>query len=177
VHIFTGSPTVAAAGVAALLLCGPANGSVPARAPAAAAIGARSSQEEPGVLIGLEYNIAGMPPGSVLNVQFSIADVDTGEGGVARATAGGIYSVIFDRDAFVLSGTPGTPLTAELTEDLWVSVPLLHGTADIPAGTTVTLTNPITGQKIDLHSGSFTLATGISGVGGGAPPPGPGRHR
>lgn len=136
------------------------------RAPRLSAADSPSAQEK---LLTLKYVIKDMRAGSVLHVTYD-SGVDSGVGGDARALTGGIRAVHFENHAIVLSATGRAALGCELSGDLFVTGTTISGTADIPAGAIVTLTNSDTGQRIDLHSGRFTLPTG--GVGVGAPPPG-----
>jgi hypothetical protein len=153
---------LAVLGLGAMAVAAPAQARE-TRAPAPRSAGARET------LLTLEYVVKDMSADSVLNVTYD-SGVVSGAGGDARAVTGGIRTVDFLNDAFVLSALSGTALDGEVNDDLFVTTPTITGTADIPAGATVTLTNADTGQRIDLKSGRFSLPTGTSGV--GAPPPG-----
>jgi hypothetical protein len=59
-------------------------------------------------------------------------------------------------------------LSASATVILSVGTAPVTGTASVPSGTTVTLTNGLTGQKITLTSGSFSIPSGV-GVGVSGP--------
>ncbi len=122
----------------------------------------------PGQLETLEYDITGLPPGSTVHVVYQ-SGVDSGAGGDARAVAGGIGVIEFADNAFQVSSTRSTPLDAELNDDLYVRGPEIKGTATIPAGVSVTVTSALTGRKIDLHAGPFTMPVGPGRPGRPAP--------
>lgn len=159
---------MAVAVTAAGLLLGPAGASAAATRHAPPVIERDAGIGAPRQLATLEYDITGLPPGSTVHVLYR-SGVDSGAGGDARAVAGGIGVIEFADNAFQVSSTRGTPLDAELNDDLYVEGPEIKGTATIPAGVSVTVTNALTGREMDLHAGPFTMPLGVGRPGPSTP--------
>lgn len=98
-----------------------------------------------------------------LLVKYNPAGVVADEGGIAIARSGVMTNVYLGGLVVALGVPSRTRLDATMTSMLRVDGAELTGTATVPAGATVTVTNDDTGQKLDLHSGPFSFATGVAG--------------
>jgi hypothetical protein len=110
--------------------------------------------------VDMEFVVHNLPPGKFLLLSYDTGGV-VSKGGTA--TGSGIGSVTFSPGSIELSGFGGEPLFADLTAFLSISVPTFSGTAVIPAGTSVSLTNKKTHTTIGLSNGDFSIATGVGG--------------
>lgn len=96
-------------------------------------------------------------------MKYDPAGVVADEGGTAIARSGVMTNVYLGGLVVVLGVPSGTRLDVTMTNMLRVDGAALTGTATVPDGATVTVTNDDTGQKIALHSGPFSFATGLAG--------------
>jgi hypothetical protein len=154
-----------------LLAVGPASASIaspPAAAsprPAAGDAPAATSAE-----VHFEFTVKNLPAGSLLLLIY-FSGVQQALGGQAQARAGGIGTVDLLANSIVLGGAGNTALDADVTSFLSVDAAAITGTATIPAGASVSVTNLTTHKTIGLTNGPFSIPTGV-GTGVGAPPPG-----
>jgi hypothetical protein len=111
-------------------------------------------------IIHLEYKVTGQPTRTLLTINF---ESGVGANGViAEAPSGGIKVLSAnDRGTLQLAPSGSTPLDADITQFLVVSTAEVSGTADIPRGTSVTLTNFENGTTITLTGGPFSISTGV----------------
>jgi hypothetical protein len=113
--------------------------------------------------VRLAFTVNNLPAGGILIVHYSTS-VLSSRGGTATSRAGGIGTVGFLANALVLAATGASALDADVTDFLSVNAPEVTGTAKIPAGATVTVTNTATRQTISLAGGPFSIPVG-TGVG------------
>jgi len=108
----------------------------------------------------LVYQITNMPAGSSFEVVYT-SGVTSNSSGFAQSRHGGFRSVAFQSyySVSVDASASGGALYGNVSEHVGVSGPAITGTADVPAGATVTLLNATTDQTIDLPSGPFTIDT------------------
>jgi hypothetical protein len=135
----------------------------PLLALAGAASAATASQYLP-----LTYHVSGLPAGSRLDVVYSNG-VNEAVDGNAQAVQGSIQTAAFTPNNVVLISSAGQSLTAYLTQGLMVGSAPVTGWAIIPAGTTVTAKNFLTGQQTALINGPFSIPTGVGHLGARAP--------
>ncbi len=110
-------------------------------------------------IIDLEYKVTGQPARTLLSISFETAVQNTGL--IAEAPAGGIKVLsVTGRGDLKVAPTNSMPLDADITQFLTVTTATVSGTADIPAGTLVTLTNVTNGKTITLTGGPFSIPTG-----------------
>jgi hypothetical protein len=95
-----------------------------------------------------------------LSVRFNPAGILSDDGGLAMARSGAMDAVYETGLVFLLSVSGRTPLDAQATRLLRADTAVITGDATVPAGATVTVTNSDTGQKLDLHTGPFSIRTG-----------------
>jgi hypothetical protein len=122
---------------------------------------APSSQDLP-----FTFSVSGLPAGQTFEVVYSANE--TGLSGYTQASSGSMTGAGFASNSVYLTASTGGPLSAGATVILSVGTAPVTGTASIPSGTTVTLTNGLTGQKITLTNGSFSIPSGV-GVGVSGP--------
>jgi uncharacterized protein YdbL (DUF1318 family) len=168
-----GKPAAVVAAGLVILAVGPVSASIAApraakpRRPAQAAHPAASGQEASapsatGAYVDLTFEVKNLSDQGLL-VKYNPAGVVSDLGGIAMARSGAMNAVYLG-GLVVLLGVPArTRLDATATSMLRVDGAELTGTATVPAGATVTVTNGDTGQTIDLHSGPFSFATGLAG--------------
>jgi hypothetical protein len=113
------------------------------------------------------FSVSDLPAGKTFEVVYSANE--TGLSGYARVSSGSMIGAGFASNSIFLTASVSGPLSASATVILSVGTAPVTGTASIPSGTTVTLTNGLTSQEITLTSGSFSIP---SGVGVGLPGPG-----
>jgi hypothetical protein len=121
---------------------------------------AASPAQSTAKIIHLEYKVTGQPTRTLLTINF---ESGVGANGViAEAPSGGIKVLSAnDRGTLQLAPSGSTPLDADITQFLVVSTAEVSGTADIPRGTSVTLTNFENGTTITLTGGPFSISTGV----------------
>ncbi len=113
-----------------------------------------------GAFVDLTFEVKNLSDQGLL-VKYNPTGVVSDNGGTAMARSGTMTTVYLG-GLVVLLGVPSrTRLDATVTSMLRVDGAELTGTATVPAGATVTVTNGDTGQTIDLHSGPFSFATGL----------------
>jgi len=106
----------------------------------------------------LGLRIVGLPAGQSFGMTFD-SGVDRIGSGTAMAQSGAISNVIFARNLLVVSAASGAPLTAVVTDNLFLSGGLVTGTATVPAGTTVTASFG-GATEVALHGVRFSLGAG-----------------
>ena len=162
----------ATAAAVALLAGGPATAfaaspqAVPGqRAPVAVRTNspAADSQE-----IGFSFTIKNLPAGKVVQVAYGAGFQRSGDTKV-QETSGDFGTAQFSSGGFALLAGHSA-LSAVILDGVVVTSAPFTGTATIPAGASVTVTNTTTQQVVTLSSGvAFSIPTGVTGV--GAPPP------
>ncbi len=158
-----GKPAAAVAAGVMMLAVGPASASIAspsaAESPRAMAGGrAASTGPASAVSVDLSFDVKNLQ-GS-LAVRFNPAGIVSDEGGIAMASSGAMDAVYLGGLVFLLGASGRTPLDAQATNMLRADTAVITGDATVPAGATVTVTNSDTGQKLDLHSGPFSIPTG-----------------
>jgi hypothetical protein len=130
-----------------------ASGSLPYRVSAAA--GATRN-------VVFVFSISGLPANDPVMVNYSSSE--TGVDGFAQASSGSMSAAFFLSDVMELVASSPGSLDANATVTLATGSATVTGTALIPVGTIVTMTNDLTGQKITLTGGGFSIPSGV-GVG------------
>ena len=119
--------------------------------------------------IGFAFTITNLPAGKVVLVNYGAGfqrDTDT----KVQSTSGDFGTAQFEAAGFAVLAGHST-MSAVITDGVDVSSDPFTGTATIPAGASVTVTNTITQVTVTLSSGvAFSIPTGVPVV--GAPPPG-----
>lgn len=136
--------------------------SAPADSAPAASARAASAPAATGAFVDLTFEVKNLSDEGLL-VKYNPAGVVSDNGGTAMARSGTMSAVYLGGLVVLLSVPARTRLDATVTSMLRVDGAELTGTATVPAGATVTVTNGDTGQTIDLHSGPFSFATGLAG--------------
>jgi hypothetical protein len=108
------------------------------------------------------FSISNLPAGKTFEVVYSANE--TGLSGYAQASSGSMTGAGFASNSLYLTASTGGPLHTSATVILSVGTAPVTGTASVPSGATVTLTNGLTSQTITLASGSFSIPSGV-GVG------------
>lgn len=111
-------------------------------------------------LAGFTYTIGGLPAEQVFNVQYS-SGVDTAIGAQATATQGGFRLAFALTNALLVGADASGPLNGNVLQNVMVEPGPVTGTAQVPAGATVTLSNGA-GRTISLTGGPFTIPSGVS---------------
>jgi hypothetical protein len=130
---------------------------------------ATRTQQAAGPKFVLVFKVKNLPAEKALSVIYT-SGVQSGQGGTAVADSGAILSATLVGNAVVLLGSGG-PLDATVTEYLTADGAQLSGTATVPPGTDVTVTNPATHQTVTLTGGPFSVGTSLSVTGQPAPVP------
>ena len=157
-----GKPAVAVAAGLVMLAVGPASASIaaPRAAESPPAVAGGTSASAPPAAeasIDLTFDVKNLQ-GS-LAVQFNAAGIRADEGGLVMARSGAMTPSTTGL-VFLLGVSGRTPLDALATSLLRADTAVITGDAEVPAGATVTVTNSDTGQKLDLHTGTFSIRTG-----------------
>ena len=100
---------------------------------------APSSQDTP-----FTFSVSDLPADKTFEVVYSANE--TGLSGYAQASSGSMIGAGFASNSLYLTASTGGSLTADATVILSVGTAPVTGTASIPSGTTVTLTNGLTGR-------------------------------
>jgi hypothetical protein len=158
-----GKPAAAVAAGLVMLAVGPASASIAApraaESPRAVAGGTpASAPPTSGAFVDLSFDVKNLQ-GS-LSVRFNPAGILSDDGGLAMARSGAMDAVYLGGLVFLLGVSSRTPLDAVATNMLRADAAVITGDAEVPAGATVTVTNSDTGQKLDLHTGPFSIPTG-----------------
>lgn len=114
------------------------------------------------------FSISGLPAGDPVMVNYS--SNETGVEGFAQASSGSMSAAFFLSGFMELVASSSGSLDANATVTLATGSATVTGTALIPVGTTVTMTNDLTKQEITLTGGSFSILSGVGvsvGVGVG----------
>jgi hypothetical protein len=117
--------------------------------------------------IAFTFTISTLPAGKSISVNYSTNE--TGLGGSVQAKTGSMTQAWVTAGFLYVVASSDGPLTGPATETFSIGSAPFTGTSDIPAGTTVTLTNGKTGQTITLPTGSnqsFSLPSGVGPVAG-----------
>jgi hypothetical protein len=119
--------------------------------------------------IGFAFAITNLSAGKVVLVNYGAGfqrDTDT----KVQSTSGDFGTAQFEAAGFAVLAGHST-MSAIITDGIDVSSDPFTGTATIPAGASVTVTNTITQVTVTLSSGvPFSIPTGVPGL--GAPPGG-----
>jgi hypothetical protein len=159
-----GKPAVAVAAGLVMLAAGPASASIAApraaESPRAVA-GGTSASARPAAekYVDLSFDVKNLQDS--LSMRFNPAGIVTDNGGIAMARSGAMSAVYLGGLVFLLGVSGRTPLDAVATYTLRADAAVITGDATVPAGATVTVTNSDTGQKLDLHTGPFSIPTGL----------------
>jgi hypothetical protein len=130
-------------------------------------IAAADSQE-----IGFSFAVKNLPAGKVVQVAYGAGFQRSGDTKVSE-TSGDFGTAQFSAGGFALLAGHST-LSAVILDGVIVTSAPFTGTATIPAGASVTVTNTTTQQVVTLSSGvAFSIPTGVTGVGAPPPPPPP----
>jgi hypothetical protein len=120
------------------------------------------------------FSISGLPAGDPVMVNYS--SNETGVEGFAQASSGSMSAAFFLSGFMEVVASSSGSLNVNATVTLATGSATVTGTALIPVGTTVTMTNDLTKQEITLTGGSFSIPSGVGvgvsipsgvGVGGG----------
>jgi hypothetical protein len=122
--------------------------------------------------IGFSFTIKNLPAGKVVQVAYGAGFMRSTDTKVTE-TSGDFGTAQFSAGGFALLAGHST-LSAVIIDGVIVTSAPFTGTATIPAGASVTVTNTTTQQVVTLSSGvAFSIPTGFSGVGAPPPPPPP----
>jgi len=118
--------------------------------------------------IGFSFTVKNLPAGKVVQVAYG-AGFQRSTDTKVQETSGDFGTAQFSAGGFALLAGHST-LSAVILDGVIVTSAPFTGTATIPAGASVTVTNTTTQQMVTLSSGvAFSIPTGFTGV--GAPPP------
>jgi hypothetical protein len=110
------------------------------------------------------FSVSGLPAGDPVMVNYS--SNETGVDGFAQATSGSMSAAFFLSSFMQLVASSSGSLDVKATVTLAAGSAPVTGTALVPVGTSVTMTNDLTRQVITLTGGSFSIPSGV-GVGVG----------
>ncbi len=136
----------------------------------AAAVVPQGAQE----LVEFAYHVSNASPASMAPGITYTGGTLAGGGGSVSVRAGVLHGIVFGNvnpAAFgwdvVAAGS--APLTATVQDWRYVNSPTVTGTAEIPSGSSMTVTDVETGKTITLKNGAFSIPTELSAL-GTAPP-------
>jgi hypothetical protein len=110
--------------------------------------------------INFEFKVKSLPANGYLILDYDHDDVLSSGGGSASVTQGTLRLARFD-DTSLLLLAGENPLSASLTQELYVDTAHVRGDAKLPEGTSVTMRNAKNGASINLTNGPFTIPSGI----------------
>jgi hypothetical protein len=139
----------------------------------AAATAAADGPPVAGALVKFEYRLSNVKPVGTPGVTYT-GGVVGGEGGSVRVQSGVVQAVSFTNVLASLLGwnlvsVGNSSLTATVDDWRLVNGGTVTGTAAIPAGSSMTVTNLQTGYTTTVKNGAFSIPTGI-GPAGALPP-------
>ena len=134
-----------------------------------AATAAAEGPPATGALVEFEYRLSNVKSVGLPEVTYTGGVVANG-GGSVTIQSGAVAEIVF------LNVNPATwgwglvsvgsaPLTATVDDRRYVDSATVTGTATIPSGSSMTVTDVQTGQTTTLKNGSFSIPTGVGGNG------------
>ena len=126
-----------------------------------------------GELVEFQYRVGNVKSVGLPGVTYT-GGVVAGGGGSVRIGSGTVHAIEFgnvNAGAFGwgLVSVGSAPLTATVEDWRYVNSSTVTGTAIVPSGSSMTVTNVQTGRTTTLKNGAFSIPTGVGGVGAGPP--------
>jgi hypothetical protein len=106
------------------------------------------------------YLVGDLPSGARVSVSFT--SQAQGRSGQASVISGSMSTMEFNANGMQVVSAGPDPLSATVHQQLLVAGQTLTGTATVPAGTLLQMTNELAGHRIYLKSGPFSIPTGVS---------------
>lgn len=111
-------------------------------------------------LAGFTYSIGGLPADQAVDVQYS-SGVVTAVGAQAQADTGGFRLAFALTNGLLVEADASGPLSGSVLQYVTVNPGIVTGTAQVPAGATVTVDNGA-GTTVSLTGGPFAIPSGVS---------------
>jgi hypothetical protein len=118
-----------------------------------------------GEQVELDYNVSNVQPGTGEPAVVYDSGVIGNAGGIVEIQSGAIRRVGFFANAWTLIPTGTATLDFTITDQRVVKGATVTGTAHVPPGSSMTVTNATTGQTITLQDGPFSISTGVGTLG------------
>ena len=134
-----------------------------------AATAAAEGPPAAGTLVELEYRLSNVKSVGTPGVTYT-GGVVAGDGGIVRVQSGVVQAVSFTNVLASIFGwglvsVGNSPLTATVDDWRLVNSATVTGTAAIPSGSSMTVTNIQTGHTTTVKNGAFSIPTGLSSAG------------
>lgn len=114
----------------------------------------------------LDYHVTGLAPSAPVQIYYT-SGVDSAFGGTVVVSSGSLLTAGLTANSMFIAARQG-PLAAEVIQFVSVGSAPITGTASIPAGASVSVTDGATNTRYALRNGAFSFP---SGVGAGSRPP------